>query len=310
MSERLSFQDASSFIVARYGERASTPELIGAGEWSQAYAFSLEGRELVIRFGLHRDDFAKDALVGDLAPSGIPVPKVIDLGDAPAGYFAVAERRHGMFLDALDGAEMRATLPSVFGVLDALRNVDVSRTSGYGTWRPTGDAPYGSWAQALPAINEDRLRIGDWRAALQRSPVGIESFNMGFQELEQLSRRLPNERQMVHDDLLNRNVVVEDNKITAVIDWGNALYGDALYDAAWLIYWWPWFPAWSDIDVEAELMSHWQSAGSLPEDVETRLLAYQIHIGLDHLAYTAAKGRWDDLARNDTQVRQLCRRAR
>jgi hypothetical protein len=25
-------------------------------------------------------------------------------------------------------------------------------------------------------------------------------------------------------------------------DWGNALYGDHLYDAAWLLYWWPWMP--------------------------------------------------------------------
>jgi hygromycin-B 4-O-kinase len=43
----------------------------------------------------------------------------------------------------------------------------------------------------------------------------------------------------VHGDMVNHNVLVQDPRITAVIDWGNALYGDWLYDAAWLIFWWP-----------------------------------------------------------------------
>ena len=42
---------------------------------------------------------------------------------------------------------------------------------------------------------------------------------------------------------MNRNVLINGATIIAIIDWGNAMYGDHLYDAAWLIYWWPWFPA-------------------------------------------------------------------
>lgn len=108
---------------------------------------------------------------------------------------------------------------------------------------------------------------------------------------------MPDERQLIHEDLLNRNVLVNGNEITAVFDWGNAMYGDALYDTAWLLYWWPWYPQWSEIDIRAAL--------DLSDDVDDRLFAYQLHIGLDHLAYTAATERWDDLARNDQQVRAL-----
>jgi hygromycin-B 4-O-kinase len=49
-------------------------------------------------------------------------------------------------------------------------------------------------------------------------------------------------------------VLVRGTRITAIIDWGNALYGDWLYDPAWLISWWPWFPRWQGIDITAALV--------------------------------------------------------
>ncbi|MFE7795405.1 phosphotransferase [Streptomyces sp. NPDC057460] len=66
---------------------------------------------------------------------------------------------------------------------------------------------------------------------------------------------------MIHGDLLSRNVLAADGTITAVLDWGNALYGDHLYDAARLMYWWPWYPQWRAIDIYAELLAHWHATG-------------------------------------------------
>jgi hygromycin-B 4-O-kinase len=127
--------------------------------------------------------------------------------------------------------------------------------------------------------------------------VGLESFDAAYARLEELAGSLPTERRLIHQDLINRNVLVTGTKITAVFDWGNAMYGDPLYDAAWLIYWWPWYPQWSQINIREAL--------ALPADADHRLFAYQLHIGLDHLAYTASNARWDDLKRNDEQVRGL-----
>lgn len=309
MAEQLLSSEAAQFVSAHYGGRASTPELIGAGEWSQAYAFTLDGQEAIIRFGKHGEDFAKDALMGDLTTAGPPIPKVLELGETAGGYFAVSERRHGEFLDVLEGAQVRAVLPSLLTTLDAIRSVNISGSSGYGGWSRDRRGPHDSWAEALLAINEDRPRIGDWRRALEQSPVGAESFGVGFAKLRELADDLPDERQLIHGDLLNRNVLVNGDEITAVFDWGNAMYGDALYDAAWLLYWWPWFPSWSKIDIRETLMQHWEQQEAVPVDLNKRLLAYQLHIGLDHLAYTASIGRWEDLSRNDQQVRELLSRS-
>lgn len=113
-------------------------------------------------------------------------------------------------------------------------------------------------------------------------------------------------RRLVHGDLLNHNVLVDNAGVPAILNRGDALYGDYLYDAAWLIYWWPWYPAWQGIDIRHELFQHWRSIdGQLPDQVEVRLLAYQLHIGLDSMAYCSFKGRWDDVADSALRVLEL-----
>lgn len=88
------------------------------------------------------------------------------------------------------------------------------------------------------------------------------------------------------------------------------VHGDHLYDAAWLIYWWPWYPEWNRIDIRQELLSHWHATGRVPSRAGTRLLACQIHIGLAAVAYNAFKSRWDEAARNARTVQALAGQAR
>jgi hypothetical protein len=39
-------------------------------------------------------------------------------------------------------------------------------------------------------------------------------------------------------------------------------YGDHLCDAAWLLYWWRWYPDRADIDIRAEPEAHWDVPGA------------------------------------------------
>lgn len=43
--------EAVRFAAGYYGRRAADFSALGAGEWSRAYAFVLDGQEAVIRFG-------------------------------------------------------------------------------------------------------------------------------------------------------------------------------------------------------------------------------------------------------------------
>jgi hygromycin-B 4-O-kinase len=297
--------EACRFVADHYGRRAADVGALGAGDWSRAYAFVLDGRAAVIRFGGHVEDFRKDQVMAAHSCAALPIPAVIEIGATGDGYFAVSERAPGELLDGLDGAGMRAVLPGLLAALDALRAIDVSGTEGYGIWAPDGTGPEPSWAQALLAISRETARVPGWRAALAASPVGMRPFDRAYARLRELTEGLPDERHVIHGDLLNRNVLVQGSRITAVIDWGNALYGDWLYDAAWLIYWWPWFPQWQDIDIATELERHWEQRGGLPPRLCHRLRACLVHIGLDAMTYNAYRGRWDDLARNASQISEL-----
>jgi hygromycin-B 4-O-kinase len=296
---------ACRFVADYYGPRAAGMRGLGAGEWSRAYTFALDGRELVIRFGDHVEDFRKDQVMGAHSRAALPIPAVIEIGAAGDGYFAVSEREHGELLDGLDGDGMQAALPGLLAALDALRAIDTSGTEGYGIWASDGTGPAASWAQALLAISQETARVPGWRAALAASPVGTRPFDQAYARLQELVGGLPEERHIVHGDLVNHNVLVQGPRITAVIDWGNALYGDWLYDVAWLIFWWPWFPQWRDIDITAELDRHWDQHGGPPPGLHHRLHACLVHIGLDAMAYNAYRGRWEDLARTASQVSQL-----
>jgi hygromycin-B 4-O-kinase len=296
---------ARRFAGARYGQRASGLRALGAGEWSRAYALVLDGLDRVIRFGPYAEDFRKDSVMAAHGGPALPVPAVIDIGPAGDGYFAVSERAHGEALDDLDGAGMRAALPGLLGALDAIAAVDVAGGQGYGIWAPDGTGPEATWADALLAVSQESERVRGWRAALAASPVGVGQFDRAHARLRELAGDLRGQRHLIHGDLLNRNVLVRGERITAVLDWGNAMYGDWLYDAAWLIYWWPWYPRWLDIDITAELRSHWERRGVLPAGLDRRLTACLLHIGLDAMSYCAFRGRWDDVARNAAQLAAL-----
>ncbi|NBD23809.1 phosphotransferase family protein [Paenibacillus glycinis] len=292
---------ANRFVKDRFGERARNLAPLGSGDWSRAYSFLLDGRDRVIRFGAHRDDFEKDRVMGAYASAELPIPAVIEVGETESGFFAVSERVQGeKHLDELDEPELRRVLPQLFGALGELQKRDLAAARDVGLWRPAGTGP--SWAEELLSIAGPRERLAGWREKLDASPREARIFDAGVAKLRRLVPHLPECRGIVHMDLLNRNVLVHEGKLSGVFDWGNAFYGDPLYDQAWFLYWWPWYPQWQAIDLREMLERHWERRGGPPERFEERLRCYLIHIGLDHVAYCAFRERPADMRRNADQV--------
>jgi hygromycin-B 4-O-kinase len=285
------------FLAARFGGDGSDVAPLGSGVWSKAFAFRRAGCDYVIRFGAHQEDFAKDRLAARYASPALPIPRVVELGEAFGGYYAISERLFGGYIDDVDETQMHAVLPSLFGALDAIRLADLSGTTGYGPWDADGTAPYPSWRAVLLDVANDRPeeRTHGWRERLAASPVGIGPFEKAYAHLLALADRIPEERHLIHSDLLHYNVLVEAERVTGVLDWGCGMYGDFLYDLAWLCFWQPWYSAWRSIDFRAEAMGHYASIGLKVPQFEERLRCCQIHIGLAGQAYQAYAGNWTDL---------------
>ena len=288
---------AADFLGALFGE-VRRPEIapIGAGAWSQAYAFFNDGHDYVVRFAALREDFERDRIAAAYSSAALPVPRTVEIGEAFGGYYSITDRVSGEFLDHADGAQLRRILPALFAALDAARCIDLSASTGYGTVDATGNGLYPSWQSLLLDIGEDRSdqRTYGWRERLRASSYGLTAFDTAYACLESLASQCPDERHIIHSDLLNRNVFIAGDRINAVIDWGCLMYGDFLYDIAWLTFWSPWYPAWRGIDFEAEALRHARAIVLAVPDAAMRLRCYEIHIGLAHFAYNAFLSSWSN----------------
>lgn len=291
--------EARTFITEHLGRDVGPVEAVGEGAWSTCFGFTDGDRELVIRFGRHVDDFEKDRRASTFGSAKLPVPEVTETGEALGGYFAISTRAHGQPLESI--AAWNPVLPSLFAALDAMRAVEVPGT-GFGGWDGDGVARCATWRDFLLAVDVDtpERRTHGWRRKLVDSPVGDEPFRAGLGRLADLA--LTVERHIVHGDLINRNVLVHDARITAVFDWGCSFYGDLLYDIAWLEFWSPWHPALAAIDIRARALTHYASIGLDVTDFDERLRACLIHIGLDHQAYCAFTGDVGNLIRITEQT--------
>lgn len=285
--------DAARQVLQQHLRRCvGDVEFVGAGEWSRCFGFTVDGRGLVARFGPHVDDFEKDRRAGLLAGPALPVPEVLFVGDAPGGHVAISTRGYGEPLETLPRSGWEAVLPSLFATLDAARSIDLSSNSGSGPWGADGVGSHPTWRDCLLAVGDDppEGRTPGWRRRLGDSFVGDRTFRAGLARLEELVEACPDERHLVHADLLHGNVLVRGGRIDAVFDWGCSLYGDHLYDLAGLHFWSAWYPYLAAVDVRGAAVDHFESIGLDVTDLEARLLACELHIGLGGLAYSAYSG--------------------
>ena len=300
---------AQEFLRNRFGSDVTDVALAGAGEWSRAFSFNAEGEEFIVRFGAHVEDFHKDRRAFAFRSPALPIPEVTEIGEAFGGFHAVSRRVSGVMLDHLGHDELVRTLPALFRGLDAVRAADVSATSGFGRWGADGTAPFSSWRDFLLSVADDDPATRTFgRASVAAIPTALRAFDSAFAQLGELVASCPEARHLVHGDLLNRNVLVEAGSLAGVIDWGCSLYGDFLYDIAWLSFWGPWFPAFEGIDIRAEALGHYESIGLAVPDLEARLLCYELHSGLGGgMAYQAYSNKTDELAWTIERLAQVTR---
>jgi hygromycin-B 4-O-kinase len=296
--------DARSFLMERFGVSGDVVELVGEGAWSRCFGFVHNGAELVVRFGRHVEDFERDRLAARFASPNLPIPQVIEIDEAFGAWYCVSTRAHGTPLEQLEVTEWATTVPSVLATLDALRNADISATTGYGDWDPEGNAPHATWADFLAAVMQDSpgSRTHGWKRRLVDLPQGDETFIRGYEAMLDLASAFPGKRSLVHNDLLNRNAYAAGGQVTSLFDWGCSIYGDFVYELATFVFWSPWHAAIERSDMLSAALDHYGDMGLEVANFDARLRCSALHIGLVHLAYNAFLGDFETLRMTETRM--------
>lgn len=292
--------DAERFLSQRFGGVAVSP--LKQGLWSSAYRFQRGNDDLVARFGSVREDYDKDAFVGARAPAELPVPRILEVGEAYGGWFAVSRWLPGEHLDGLDAAAVRRVLPSLLDVLDGVRRIDLGGSTGYGLWMDRAGGAKPSWR--AETLEVDRTAPA-WQGSTHEAALAGRAYDVGIARVRELVEHCPEDRHLVHSDLLHWNVLVRDDRVTGLLDWGSSTVGDPVYDMAWLTFWQPWYPQWREIDFAGAAREHYTRVGLEVPLFDERLRCYEIRIGLGNLNWYLSRRDHVNLERVAERIMEL-----
>lgn len=282
-----------SFLNETFPKGISNFEVIKGGQGSQAFGFSVLDDNYIIRINKNSSEgFEKDryAFTHFSSPT-LPIPEVYKIGILNNGlHFCISKRAPGKILDMYTDEEKKTLAPELFAILDAIHAVDISNVKGYGEWDSNGQAREKSWNEHLLTPDYRVVRSDGGPGLFETSFLEKDFSDKVSDKVAGLVQYCPRDRFLLHSDCGFDNILSDGKKITGVIDWENSMYGDFLFDIAWLSFWW------SEIGYESMYKKYAKDKDRRIEHFNERMLCYKLNIGLGAMiffAYSDQKDMYD-----------------
>jgi hygromycin-B 4-O-kinase len=275
-------------------------ELLEGGQVARTWAFSVDANSYILRINrqLGANVGKEMSLAQLLSGTGIPVPEVLFHGRAGSLHYSITRRMPGTPASDLAGEAADGLAPSLLDMLAAIHSVDTSGTAGFGPAGNDSNGLFPSWAAWLVSVRDEEPEwdfFGAWHELFDTTFLERPVFDAASSRMEDLLPSCPEDRTLIHGNFGFGNVLVQDGRLTAMLDWQEAGYGDALYDIAWLDFWDP-EAKWPDRAM-AHSRGYWMNAA----DRSDRIECYQLRIGLNAMRFFAKK-------HDEGAYRWVCRR--
>lgn len=282
-----------ALLEGLYPGEISHVEFVAGGEGSQAFSFKKGDEGFIVRINRHSDEgFKKDQLAFLQYGSGIiPIPEIVQIGQMQNGYyFAISHKIQVTLAKDLPQTDLEQAVPRMFTVLDAIHAIDINTTTGYGKWDSDGNAHRTTWKDFLLEVNTYTIGTETQPSLFATSFLEKDVWDQLYGTLVDLIKYCPQERYLLHGDFGFDNLFIADGQVAGVIDWEHSMYGDFLYDVAWLAFWSKGY------DFKTSYIAYVQSKDRDIHFFNERLLCYQLYIGLGSLsfyAYSNQKDKYD-----------------
>ena len=219
--------EVGEFLTTRHDKEVTDLELLHGGFWSAAYGYRVDDRGLVLRLGQNSEWFEIDRAAMAHNGPDLPVPEVLEIGEAFGGAYAVSVRHYGRFLEAVTPHEADIVGPTIVRFLTALKAAPSQPTSS--SWR--------DWLMR-GLIDDPNSPQHGWRTTLADDPALDSLFRSCESRVGELAASCPERGDLVHGDLLHSNVLVSEDasRVNAVFSWKCSKRGDFLFDVAWCTF--------------------------------------------------------------------------
>jgi hygromycin-B 4-O-kinase len=262
---------------------------VEGGQISRTFSFRVGEQEYIVRFNkdnMLTANLPKEAYLSQkLTPFRIPIPEIVHVGRLGELYFAISRKAPGQMVETLSPQEVIQLFPHLIEMLDRIHHVDVSKTKGYGVFDSQGVGLASSWRGSLAIIakeEDERDYFGKWHHLFDDTFLERDLFNDIYHHMLHLLDYCPTDRFLVHGGYVFHNILVQDGKITAILDWVDAKYGDFVYDIAGLDFWYP------RQNIPEYFRQYYQQHQVEVPFFQERLLCYQCYIALGALRFYAA----------------------
>ncbi|MHB8651748.1 MAG: aminoglycoside phosphotransferase family protein [Minisyncoccota bacterium] len=267
-----------TFLKSNFAPDIQLLTAIKEGETSQAFSFSSETGDFVIRVHSKKYGFEKDKYAYDHFNSqNIPIPKTLQIGQLNNNfYYSITQKADGKIIDHFEKEEVRQVIPQLVNVLDSIHDFNIGDTQ-FGDWKIDGKASETSWKEYLLKLIE---KFKDHEnKTFEGTLLEQDIVHEILVRYKQLIDYCPNIRHLVHGDYGFNNLLSNGKNITGVIDWELSKYGDFLYDVAWLSFWE------TTIDYADIFLKHYQEKNVSVPNFRERILCYKLHFGLGALRF-------------------------
>ena len=281
-------EEVLSFLEKELTQSISDLEFISGGESSQAFSFEIKNEKYIIRVNNYSGNgFKKDQYAFlNFKSADLLIPEIFKIGQMDNGnYFAISEKVEGVTINKLPETEIDKINPNLIKILDKIHSIDISNKTGYGKWEAgIGNANNHSWKEAILEVDKYVKNQDNKPTLFETSFLEKDVWDKLYASLLNLIKYCPEERYLIHADFGSDNILCKDDKITGVIDWESSMYGDFMYDLAWLSFWS------KGCDYEKLFREHYKSIDKNILNFEERILCYKLFIGLGSLSFYAYSG--------------------
>lgn len=259
---------------------------IEMGELSRVFAFTTRGQEYIAHFRDSRDSMDKASYLYQAYGSLLPIPRVVKIGGSEGLFYSISERAAGKPISAFDAAEQEGIAADLARHFAVMGQIEVGAGQGFGWIAPDGTAAGDSWRETLGSVfKEDQEGFyAGWTELYTDSFLEKSLFQEGVAAVRELTRYAPTVPQLVHGDFHLGNMLSDGSRVTGIVDWEMAMYGDFMFDLAGLHVWTP------QLDFPGKVRREWQTQGTDIPFFDERLRCYQLYKTVDGLRFYAKQG--------------------